>query len=464
MHGLAMTPAGAGRTSPRQRWYLVVDLKSFYASVECVERGLDPLTARLVVADPTRTQKTICLAVSPALKALGVRNRCRVFEIPKSIDYLMASPRMALYVERSADVYAVYLRYVSPEDIHVYSIDEAFLDVTPYLGLYGCTVRELAERIRQDVVRSTGIPATCGVGTNMYLAKVALDITAKRSPDFLGVLTQESYRQTLWDHRPLTDFWRVGPATARRLAALGVTTMGQLALHPCEPLYRTFGVDAEILIDHAWGVEPVTIADVKSYRPRSESLSNGQVLAHDTDRAGGLVIAKEMADVLTLELVERGLVCSSLSLMVGYKPRPCDGHAIPVAAHRVRARPGDLRRGELRDAGTVTLPQPTSSLTRIWRALEGLYGRVVTRDLPVHRLSVCLGGVGPERAPGTQMSLLDDGDADDARERRRQEAISAIKGKFGKNALLKGMDLLPGATARERNAQIGGHRSGIETG
>ncbi|WP_058270144.1 Y-family DNA polymerase [Olsenella massiliensis] len=464
MHGLATTPAGAGRTSPRQRWYLVVDLKSFYASVECVERGLDPLTARLVVADPTRTQKTICLAASPALKALGVRNRCRVFEIPTSIDYLMASPRMALYIERSADVYAVYLRYVSPEDIHVYSIDEAFLDVTPYLGLYGCTARELAERIRQDVMRSTGIPAACGVGTNLYLAKVALDITAKHSPDSLGILTQESYRQTLWDHRPLTDFWRVGPATARRLAALGVTTMGQLASHPPEPLYRTFGVDAEILIDHAWGVEPVTIADVKSYRPRSESLSNGQVLAHDTDRAGGLVIAKEMADALTLELVERGLVCSSLSLMVGYKPTPRDGHVALGVARRAGAHPGDLRRGELREAGGVTLSQPTSSLARVWRALEGLYGRVVTRDLPVHRLSVCLGGVGSERAPGTQMSLLDDGGADDARERRRQEAISAIKGKFGKNALIKGIDLLPGATARERNAQIGGHRSGVEEG
>lgn len=447
----------------RPRSYLVIDLKSFYASVECVERGLDPLTTRLVVADPTRTEKTICLAVSPALKALGVRNRCRVFEIPKSIDYLMAPPRMRLYIERSADVYGVYLRYVAPEDIHVYSIDEAFLDITGYLDLYGCSARELGERIRRDVARTTGIPATCGLGTNLYLAKIALDITAKHSPDFFGQLDEESYRRTLWDHRPITDFWRVGAGTARRLDQMGIHTMGQLAAAPREPLYGAFGVDAEILIDHAWGIEPVTIRDIKAYRSQARSLSAGQVLASDVDFEGGLLIAKEMADALAQELVERGQVCQSVSLMVGYRLTAAQKRALLDEAGYGSPSPvggrGRFRWGELSDTGSATLLVPTSSLREVWDALVPLYRRVARRDRPIHRLGLALGDVRDEGAAGIQGSLFADQDKLD-RERRRQQTVNDIKRKFGKNALLKGMDLLPGATARERNAQLGGHRSG----
>lgn len=443
-----------------QRQYLVIDLKSFYASVECVERGLDPLTTRLVVADSTRTRKTICLAVSPALKALGVRNRCRVFEIPRTLDYLMAPPRMALYIERSADIYAIYLRYVSPEDIHVYSIDEAFLDVTGYLGLYGCTARELGERIREDVVASTGIPATCGVGTNLYLAKVALDITAKHSADCFGELTEETYRQTLWDHTPITDFWRVGAGTAHRLADRGIHTMGQLALAPKEPLYQAFGVDAEILIDHAWGVEPVTMAGIKAYRSQGQSLSNGQVLGHDVDFAAGLVIMKEMCDALSLELVDRGLVCASVGVMVGYRLGQEERRAL-----RGQVGPGGdgsrshARWGECADHGLSALPFVTNSLDELWKVAVPLFSRVADRHRPIHRLYVTLGGVRPENARGTQESLFKDTERL-ARERRKLEAVSAIKRRFGKNSLLKGIDLLPEATARERNEQIGGHRSG----
>lgn len=443
-----------------RRQYLVIDLKSFYASVECVERGLDPLTTRLVVADPTRTQKTICLAVSPALKALGVRNRCRVFEIPRTLDYLMAPPRMALYIERSADIYAIYLRYVSPEDIHVYSIDEAFLDVTGYLGLYGCTARELGERIREDVVAHTGIPATCGVGTNLYLAKVALDITAKHSVDFFGELTEETYRQTLWSHTPITDFWRVGGGTARRLAERGIHTMGQLALAPKESLYQAFGVDAEILIDHAWGVEPVTMADIKAYRSQGQSLSNGQVLGHDVGFEAGLVIMKEMCDTLSLELVDRGLVCTSVGLMVGYRLGKEERRALMEQVGSGGDGPRfHVHRGKCADHGSAALPFATSSLHELWKVAVPLLSQLAGGRRRIHRLYVTLGGVRPEDAAGAQESLFRDAE-ELARERRKLEAVSAIKRRFGKNSLLKGIDLLPEATARERNEQIGGHRSG----
>lgn len=451
-----------GAAPQPHRQYLAIDLKSFYASVECVERGLDPLTTDLVVADPARTKKTICLAVSPSLKAKGVRNRCRVFEIPERIHFLMAPPRMSLYIKRSADVYAVYLRYVSADDIHVYSIDEAFLDVTGYLGLYGCTARELGERIRQDVVRSTGIPATCGLGTNLYLAKVALDIMAKHSPDFFGALDEEGYRQQLWGYRPITDFWRVGAGTARRLSELGIHSMGELAMHPREPIYQAFGVDAEILIDHAWGREPTTMAHIKAYRSQDKSLSNGQVLGQDVGFEGGLLIAKEMADNLALELVERHLLCSSLSLSVGYRLSAEERVAM---ARRSRGEDGGgghgrrLAWGELADSGSVPLPAATSSLREVWQALESLWPRVARPDRPIHRLNVGLGGVRPDKGSSLQMSLFRDADML-SREHARQEAVSAIKRKFGKNSLLKAIDLLPDATARERNAQLGGHRSG----
>lgn len=438
----------------RTRQYLCIDLKSFYASVECVERGLDPMTTRLVVADPTRTEKTICLAVSPALKELGIRNRCRVFEIPKTIDYLMATPRMALYIQRSADIYEVYLRYIAPEDIHVYSIDEAFLDVTNYLSLYGCTARELGERIRADVVATTGIPATCGLGPNLYLAKVALDITAKHSPGFFGELDEERYRATLWMHQPITDFWRVGEGTARRLAEMGIHTMGQLAMSPTEPLYQAFGIDAEILIDHAWGIEPVTIADIKGYRHKSHSLSAGQVLGCDYDFDGGLLIAKEMADQLALELVDSEQVARAVNLAVGYRATP---------EERASAREGSggrrMRWGELTTSGTRSFPSHTSSSEVIRQETEALFREVADPRRPIHRLTLSLGDVQQQNQEGLQMDLFSDPVALE-REQRRLKAINAVREKFGKNAMLRAMDLLPEATARERNQQIGGHRSG----
>ena len=433
------------------RQYLCIDLKSFYASVECVARGLDPMTTRLVVADPTRTEKTICLAVSPALKALGVRNRCRVFEIPKSIDYLMATPRMALYIQRSADIYEVYLRYIAAEDIHVYSIDEAFLDVTNYLALYGCTAHELGERIRADVVKSTGIPATCGLGPNLYLAKVALDITAKHSPGFFGELDEERYRAQLWMHQPITDFWRVGAGTARRLAEMGIHTMGQLAMSPTEPIYQAFGIDAEILIDHAWGIEPVTIADIKGYRNKSHSLSAGQVLGCDYDFDGGLLIAKEMADQLALELVDSGQVARAINLIVGYRATPEE--------RKAGAGSRSLRWGEMSSSGSRSFPSHTASSEVIRHELEQLYRTVADPKRPIHRITLALADVAREDQEGLQMDLFSD-PARLERENRRLKAVNAVREKFGKNAMLRAIDLLPEATARERNQQIGGHRSG----
>lgn len=454
-------------SSAKDKAYLCIDLKSFYASVECVDRGLDPLSTDLVVADLSRTEKTICLAVSPSLKAKGVRNRCRFFEIP---DHLrsrieVAPPRMARYIEKSAEIYGVYLRWLAKEDIHVYSIDEAFMDVTGYLGLYGCGPRELGERIRADVTSTTGIPATCGLGTNLYLAKVALDISAKHAADFFGELDEERYKETLWAHRPITDFWRVGGGTARRLAELGIHTMGQLALHPTEPIYRAFGIDAEILIDHAWGIEPVTIADIKAYRSRSHSLSSAQVLGSDRDFEGALLIAKEMADALALELVEQGKCARSLTVAVNYSASSEQRHALGEAFRGEEA--GALQLG-LRTFygstlahGTTTLLSPTSSRSVILAELASLFARVVEHGRPIHRVAVSLDDVRDETTPGLQMSLFRD-EAAERREKTRQQAISDVKRKFGRNALLKGIDLLDGATARERNLQIGGHRSGEE--
>ncbi len=445
--------AGAAATT-RQRQYLVIDLKSFYASVECVERGLDPMTARLVVADLSRTEKTICLAVSPAMKALGVRNRCRVFEIPAGIDYVVAPPRMRLYMERSADVYSVYLRWVSPDDIHVYSIDEAFIDVTGYLSLYGCSARELGERIREDVVRTTGIPATCGLGTNLYLAKVALDITAKHSPGFFGELDEETYRMTLWNHRPITDFWRVGPGTAERLATLGIHTMGQVAAYPQEPLYRLLGVDAEILIDHAWGIEPVTIADIKAYQPRTHCLDSAQVLGCDRDFGGARLIVREMADALSLELVDRALVAGSVGVFVGYAM---------TDEERSRARAGGdvraWRRETSHAGGVVRLGAPSDSRRQLIDTALSLFDAHANRERPIHRLGVSLTDVHDKGEAGLQGELFRDPE-ELARERSRLETVNAVKQRFGRNALLMGTDLMPGATARERNGQIGGHRSG----
>ena len=442
----------AGQAAPQRRQCLCIDLKSFYASVECVDRGLDPMTTNLVVADLTRTEKTICLAVSPSMKALGVPGRCRVFEIPKGIDYIVAPPRMARYIERSADVYGVYLKWVAKEDIHVYSIDEAFLDVTGYLSLYGCTARELGERIRSDVFATTGIPATCGLGTNLYLAKIALDITAKHSPDFFGELDEDSYRATLWNHRPITDFWRIGPGISRRLAAMGVTTMGQVAMAPEDALYKEFGIDAEILIDHAWGIEPVTIADIKGYRSKNRSFSSGQVLACDYEFDDALLVAKEMAESLSARLVEEGLDATGIAVWAGYAANEDERYLIRLSIERhQRLAPGD--------GGSRRFSSPTSSARRFREAVTSIFEERVDRTRLVHRLGIGVEGVVPHEASGTQLELfVDQQEAED--ELSRAQAMNDIRHKFGKNAILKGMDLLPNATARERNATLGGHRSG----
>ena len=419
----------------KERIYLCIDLKSFYASVECVERGLDPLTTNLAVADPERSEKTICLAISPPMKALGIKNRCRVFQIPKSVKYIMAPPRMKLYIQYSAEIYGIYLKYIAKEDIHVYSIDEAFLDVTDYLSLYRITARELAVRIMEDIRESTGITATAGIGTNLYLAKVALDITAKHVKDNVGYLNEELYQKNLWDHRPLTDFWRVGTGTVKRLSSMGIMTMREIAFAQEDLLYRMFGVDAELLIDHAWGRESTTMADIKSYKPKSSSLSSGQVLSRNYSFEECRLIVKEMTDTLCLDMAEKGLVTSSLSLMIGY-------------SNELGIKPA---------TGTTSMTAATSSYRVIIPYVLALYERIVDREKPVRRLSVTCNSVMDESYE--QYDLFTDHAAVE-RDRRLQKAALEIKKRYGKNALIRGMDLQEAGTTMERNRQIGGHRSG----
>ena len=415
--------------------YICIDLKSFYASVECRERGLDPMTTNLVVADPDRTDKTICLAVSPAMKALGIPGRCRVFEIPKHIEYIMAPPRMQLYIDYAAEIYAVYLKYIDKDDIHVYSIDEVFLDVTNYLVMYGMTPRELGSRIMQDIYEKTGIPAACGIGTNLYLAKVALDITAKHVADRIGELDERSYCETLWQHKPLTDFWRVGSGIAKRLQTVGITTMEGLARASEDTLYHLFGVDAELLIDHAWGRETTLMSDIKSYKSKANSISSGQVLGCDCDYEGGKLILKEMIDLLCLELVDKGLVTDSITLHIGYNNR-----YNMKSAH-----------------GTASMTVTTSSARRITAYAVELYERIMDRHTPIHRFTVAFNNVVDEAY--RQYDLFTN-PMELEKEHKLQQAMLDIKDKFGKNAILKGMNLQEGATTMERNKQIGGHRSG----
>ena len=427
-----------GDVMKENRTYLCIDLKSFYASVECCERGLDPFTTRLVVADPERTEKTICLAVSPALKSLGVPGRCRVFEIPEGIQYIMAPPRMQLYIDYSAEIYGIYLKYIAKEDIHVYSIDEAFMDVTDYLTMYGMSGKELGIMIMEDVLRTTGITATCGIGTNLYLAKVALDITAKHVEDHIGELTEESYRRTLWRHQPLTDFWRIGAGIERRLRSMGMFTMEDVARADESVLYQMFGVDAELLIDHAWGRETVQMMDIKAYKAKTNSISSGQVLSRDYLFEEGKLIAKEMAELLCFELVDKGLVTSSITLHVGY-----------------------TRRLEKKSAhGSVSMTLTTSSASVIRRYTEQLYEQIVDHFSPIRRITITFNHVVDEAL--RQYDLFTD-PAELEREHQLQKAILEIKDKFGKNAILKGMNLEEAATTRERNRQIGGHRSGSQT-
>ena len=414
---------------------LCIDLKSFYASVECVERGLNPMTTNLVVADPERGDKTICLAITPAMKKLGIKNRCRVFEIPKNVQYIMAEPRMKLYIDYAAAIYGIYLNYISKDDIHVYSIDESFLDVTPYLKLYHMTANELAKTIMQNILRQTGIRSTCGIGTNLYLAKVALDILAKHADDYIGYLDESLYREKLWQHKPLTDFWRIGPGIARKLANYGINTMEGIATSNEDFLYRLFGIDAELLIDHAWGREPTTITDIKAYTPKTNCITSGQVLMRDYDFAEGLLIIKEMADLLCLDLVAKEMVTKSITLQVGY-------------ANHLKLEPSH---------GTAALSTETNLDHIICPAVEALYKRIVNPQYQIRRVNMTCNNVRPEKY--RQITLFDD-TAQLEKSHKVQSAVLDIKQKYGKNAILKAMNLEQAATTRERNRQIGGHKSG----
>ena len=481
-----------------ERTYIAIDLKSFYASVECVDRGLDPLTTNLVVADVSRTEKTICLAVSPSLKSYGILGRARLFEVVRQVrnineqrrrnapghrlrcgsydngkvaadpsvalEYIAAPPRMRRYMEVSTQIYGIYLKHIAPEDIHVYSCDEVFIDATSYLKTYRCTAWELAIRMVRDVLKTTGITATAGIGTNLYLAKVAMDIEAKHSPaDRDGVriaeLDEMSYREKYWDHRPLTDFWRIGRGLAAKLEANGMHTLGDVArcsLDGEARLYRLFGVNAELLIDHAWGWEPCTIRQIKAFRPSSNSLSSGQVLSEPYDFAKARNVIREMTDSLVLDLVSRRLVTDQMVITVGYDVGNLSedsgyagevvsdwyGRDVPKPAH-----------------GSISLGRRTSSTSLIMSAVLQLFDRTVDPGLLVRRMYVVANHtVDESESDGVQLELFGDAAEDNGRERRRQEAILAIKRKFGKNSILKGMNFEDGATAVERNRQVGGHK------
>lgn len=499
----------------QEKSYIAIDLKSFYASAECVSRGLDPLTTHLVVADLSRTEKTICLAVSPSLKAYGIPGRARLFEVVQrvrevnaerlnrcggrftgksadanvlrehpdyALDYIVATPRMAHYMEVSTQIYSIYLKYIAPEDIHVYSIDEVFIDVTPYLRSYRLTPHQLAAKMIRHVVAQTGITATAGIGTNMYLCKVAMDIVAKHMPpDADGVriaeLDEAAYRRQLWGYRPITKFWRVGHGIARRLASVGITTMGELArmsLRNEELLYRMFGVNAELLIDHAWGWEPCTMGEVKAYRPESHSFSSGQVLQSAYTWAKARVVVMEMADAVALDLVEKCLVTDQLVLTIGYDR---ESLAIPAIASRYHGPVVTDHYGRQvpkHAHGTANLKEPSASARRITEAVLSLYDGIVDRSLLIRRINIttnhvtradCLRAIWqPE-----QLDLFVDYEAETRRryeerqalekEDRMQHARLAIIERYGRNALLRGLNLEDGATARDRNQQIGGHRA-----
>lgn len=500
------------------RVYIAIDLKSFYASVECISRDLSPLTTNLVVADPSRTEKTICLAVTPALKAWGLPGRPRLFEVvqkvneinalrrmkspkkrlegesfdagvldscpEKALSYIVAPPRMAKYLECSAKIYSIYLRYISPEDIHVYSIDEVFIDATKYLKTYRLSARQLAKRMLDEVLAETGITATVGIAPNLYLCKIAMDIVAKRIvPDDQGVriaeLTEESYRRLLWDHRPLTDFWRVGRGYAKKLESNGMYTMGDVARcsvgGPEEPrnerlLYKLFGVNAELLIDHAWGWEPCTIADIKAYKPENKSICSGQVFqgpcTHETTR----LIVREMADAMALDLVDKGLVTDQIVLTVGYdrenltRPEIASKYTGAVAKdHYGRSVPKHAH-------GTYNLPEAASASSAITEAAVELFDRISDPSLLARRVTLTANRVTSEadadmNMPPEQMDLFSDGRALAkrraalAREQNIQKAVIRLKKKYGKNTLFKGMNMQEGATGLTRNRQIGGHRA-----
>lgn len=507
--------------SSEEHTYIAIDLKSFYASVECVERGVNPLTTHLVVADKSRTEKTICLAVSPSLKAYGISGRARLFEVVQRVkevnaqrrqsapnrtftgasvqqgeleahselelSYIVAPPRMAYYMEYSTRIFQVYLKYIAPEDMHVYSIDEVFMDVTHYLSTYGMTPRELARTMIQDVLATTGITATAGIGSNLFLCKVAMDVLAKHiEPDENGVriaqLNEQEYRKYLWGHQPITDFWRVGRGYAKRLAAEGLYTMGDVArcslgkdtdYYNEDLLYKIFGINAELLIDHAWGWEPCTIAEIKAYKPSSNSICSGQVLQCPYDFEKARLVVREMTDLLVLELVDKKLVTEQMVLTVGYDTGnlvsdETGGYQGAVTKDRYG------RKTPKHAHGTTHLGEATSSTKRITEAVTELYERIVNPQLLVRRITVTAANLQPEEsvAQGDTYEQLDlftdyekelevrkEEQAEREKERSMQEAIIHIKKKYGKNAILRGMNLQEGATAKDRNRQIGGHRA-----
>lgn len=509
--------------------YIAIDLKSFYASVECVERGLDPLKTNLVVADASRTEKTICLAVSPSLKAFGIPGRARLFEVVQrvkevnaerklrakgvqeafsyhapdieadptlGVSYIVAPPRMAYYMEYSTKIYEIYLKYIAPEDIHVYSIDEVFMDVTPYLNTYRMSARELTEKIIDDVFRSTGITATAGIGTNLYLCKVAMDVEAKHiEPDERGVriaeLDERSYREKLWTHRPITDFWRVGSGYSKRLAKCGLYTMGDVArcslgkpddFYNEDLLYKLFGINAELLIDHAWGYEPVTIADIKAYKPQSNSVSSGQVLTEPYNFEKAKLIVREMTELVVLDLVDKRLVTDQIVLTIGYDVENLTNKELALKYKGEVTVDRYGRRVPKHAHGTANLSKYCSSTKMIMDAVLELYDRIVDPRLLVRRITLVANHLVQEDEAGEknsyeQMELFSDFDgriesdfeameekrkAEEERlekERRIQETMLSVKKKYGKNAILKGTNLQEGATTMERNRQIGGHKA-----
>ena len=469
-----------------QRTYIAIDLKSFYASVECVDRGLDPLTTNLVVADASRTEKTICLAVSPSLKAYGIGGRARLFEVyqkARGVDFIIAPPRMARYLEVSNKVYETYLKYIAPEDIHVYSVDEVFMDVTAYLRSYKMTAHELAIKMIRDVLATTGITATAGIGTNMYLCKVAMDIMAKKMPaDKDGVriaeLDEMSYRRELWDYQPITKFWRVGRGIADKLAIYGIDTMGKLARMSIRNeglLYRLFGVNAELLIDHAWGWEPATMEAVKAYRPETNSLSSGQVLHEPYTFRKARVVICEMAEGMALSLVSKHLVADQLVLTVSYDAECLTRPEIREKYHGEITTNHYGKPVPKHAHGTFNFDRPTSSSRQIMDGAAQLFDRCVNADLLVRRMNITANHVVPEasvmakdQAP-QQLDLFTDYEALEKqrqaeqakldKERRMQEVQLKIKKRFGKNAILRGLNFEEGATAKERNKQIGGHKA-----
>lgn len=419
-----------------QRQYLCIDQRSFYATAECVSRGLDPLETDLVVADAQRSDNTICLAVSIHLKQRGVKNRCRLKDVPPHMDVIIAPPRMQYYIDVAAEIYGVFLKYLAPEDIYVYSIDEAFLDVTPYLKMYGCSVRELAQRITEDVRQTVGTLCSCGIGTNLYLAKIALDILAKHAPDSIGVLDEDSFRSLLWDHKPITDFWRISTGTANRLRKYGITTQRQITQCDEDLLYRLFGIDAELLIDHACGREPTTIADIKNYKSKSRSLTSTQVLMRDYRYPEGELIVKEMADQICLQMAAENLVTASVSLYVGY-------------AHS---------QGPASTGGTANFSRHTNLASQIVPAIATLYRRVTDHNATIRRVGINCNQI-IEDTGAMQLNLFED-TGRQIKDRALQETMVKIRAKYGKNAILKGMNYEEAATTRERNGMIGGHRSG----